>query len=496
MAGGGQDVGEPVTPVIGQRRGNFRNEYAMNACIHAKAVPTRLDLIASHGSPFHQQSVGTSRSRSSKITDGLTKAVHLGLVCFGVFECQTGYMLRLGLTGGIGAGKSTVAKVLTELGGVLIDSDVLAREVVEPGTPGLQQLRDTFGEKILAPDGSLDRPALAATAFGDDLSRSKLNAIVHPLVGQRTAEIIDGAALDAIVVQDIPLLVEGSMGPFFHIVVVVWVDAEERVRRLVGKRKMLEADARSRIAAQATDDARRAAADVWIDNTGAPGSVDKQVRALWNDRLIPFERNIRDSIIARPAPVLVAADPSWDAQAQRLLARLALVCADKAVRIDHVGSTAVPGLQARDVIDIQVTVRTLADADALDGQLRSAGFPRDPSNNADDPKPVFGIGGEADPAVWGKRTHGSADPGRPANVLIRVEGWPNQVFVLLFRDWLRSSDEVSHEYAAIKRRAFEAAASADDDSAALAAYRNAKGPWFDVAYRRAWQWAEASNWKA
>ncbi|WP_068283232.1 MULTISPECIES: dephospho-CoA kinase, partial [unclassified Rhodococcus (in: high G+C Gram-positive bacteria)] len=140
-------------------------------------------------------------------------------------------MLRLGLTGGIGAGKSTVAKVLTELGGVLVDSDVLAREVVEPGTPGLQRLTDTFGVDILAPDGSLDRPALATKAFGDEEPRKKLNAIVHPLVGERTAAIIDGAAPDAIVVQDIPLLVEGSMGPFFHLVVIVWVDAEERVRR-------------------------------------------------------------------------------------------------------------------------------------------------------------------------------------------------------------------------------------------------------------------------
>ncbi|AMY25468.1 Dephospho-CoA kinase [Rhodococcoides fascians] len=422
--------------------------------------------------------------------------MHLGLVGFGVFECQTGRMLRLGLTGGIGAGKSTVAKVLTELGGVLVDSDVLAREVVEPGTPGLQQLTDTFGTEILAPDGSLDRPALAAKAFGDEESRKKLNAIVHPLVGQRTTEIIEGAAADAVVVQDIPLLVEGSMAPFFHLVVVVWVDAEERVRRLTGQRNMPEADARARIAAQATDDARRAAADVWIDNTGAPGSVDDQVRNLWNERVIPFERNLREGIVARTHPELVTADPAWESQARRMIARLALACGDKAVRIDHVGSTAVPGLDAKDVLDIQITVRSLADADSVGEQLRVAGFPGVESSDFDDPKPAYGVGGEADPAVWGKRFHGNADPGRPANVHVRVDGWPNQTFALLFRDWLRADAAVATEYAAIKRRASEAAAGIADYCSAIDAYVDAKAPWFDVAYRRAWQWAEETNWTA
>ncbi len=405
-------------------------------------------------------------------------------------------MLRLGLTGGIGAGKSTVAKVLTEMGGVLVDSDVLAREVVEPGTPGLQQLTDAFGSDILSPDGSLNRPALAAVAFGDEESRKKLNGIVHPLVGKRTAEIIDGAASDAIVVQDIPLLVEGSMGPFFHLVVVVWVDAEERVRRLTGRRNMPEADARARIAAQASDDARRAAADVWVDNTGAPGSVDEQVRLLWNERLIPFERNIREGIVARTHPEQVTADPAWELQARRIIGRLALACADEAVRIDHVGSTAVPGLDAKDVIDIQITVRSLDDADAVGDRLRLAGFPGVETSNFDDPKPAYGMGGEADPAVWGKRFHGNADPGRPANVHIRVDGWPNQTFALLFRDWLREDSSVATEYSGIKRRASEAAAGVTDYRAAIEAYENAKAPWFDVAYRRAWQWAEQTNWTA
>ncbi|MFI8564964.1 dephospho-CoA kinase [Rhodococcus sp. NPDC078407] len=405
-------------------------------------------------------------------------------------------MLRLGLTGGIGAGKSTVAKVLTELGGVLVDADVLAREVVEPGTPGLQQLTDAFGSDILAPDGSLDRPALASVAFGDEESRKKLNAVVHPLVGKRTAELIDGAASDAVVVQDIPLLVEGSMGAFFHLVVVVWVDAEERVRRLTGQRNMPEHDARARIAAQATDDARRAAADVWIDNTGAPGSVDEQVRALWHERLIPFERNIREGIVARTHPKQVTADPAWDLQARRIVGRLALACADKAVRIDHVGSTAVPGLDAKDVIDIQITVRGLDDADAVGEQLRRAGFPRVEASNFDEPKPAYGVGGETDPAVWAKRFHGNADPGRPANVHVRVDGWPNQTFALLFRDWLRADAAVATEYAGIKRRASEAAAGITDYNSAINAYEDAKAPWFDVAYRRAWQWAKDTDWSS
>lgn len=202
-------------------------------------------------------------------------------------------MLRIGLTGGMGAGKSTVARILTELGAVVVDSDVIAREVVAPGTEGLAALVAAFGDDILDADGSLDRPALAAKAFATDEARATLNGITHPLVGKRTAELIAAAPADGLVVQDIPLLVENGLGPFMNLVVIVDVAEETRVERLVRFRGIDEADARARIAAQATDAQRHAAADVLLDNNGANGEIDAAVHRLWDERLIPFERNLR-----------------------------------------------------------------------------------------------------------------------------------------------------------------------------------------------------------
>ena len=135
-------------------------------------------------------------------------------------------MLRIGLTGGIGAGKSTVSATFSECGGIVVDGDVIAREVVEPGTEGLSALVDAFGKDILLPDGALNRPALAAKAFVDDEQRAKLNSIVHPLVGRRRQEIIAAVSEDAVVVEDIPLLVETGMAPLFPLVVVVYADTE------------------------------------------------------------------------------------------------------------------------------------------------------------------------------------------------------------------------------------------------------------------------------
>src|SRR5581483_1807456 len=161
-------------------------------------------------------------------------------------------MLRIGLTGGIGAGKSTVSATFAECGGVIVDGDVIAREVVEPGTEGLAKLVEAFGDDILLPDGALDRPALAAKAFGDEEQRATLNGIVHPLVAQRRAEIIDSVSDEKVIVEDIPLLVESGMAPLFPLVVIVHAGPDVRVQRLI-KRGMAESDARARIAAQATD---------------------------------------------------------------------------------------------------------------------------------------------------------------------------------------------------------------------------------------------------
>ncbi|WP_077041817.1 dephospho-CoA kinase [Rhodococcus sp. MTM3W5.2] len=403
-------------------------------------------------------------------------------------------MLRIGLTGGIGAGKSTVSRILTDLGAVVVDSDLVAREVVEPGTEGLAALVAEFGDSILQPDGRLDRPALAAVAFGDDEARARLNAVVHPLVGRRTTELVESAGADAVVVQDIPLLVEGRMGALFNLVLVVYVDAEERVRRLVELRGMPEHDARARLAAQATDDQRRAAADVWLDNSGPQGGLDAEVKALWEQRLVPFEENLRTGTVVRVRPVLAPADPTWPDQARRLIERLWLACGAGALRIDHVGSTSVPGLEAKDVIDVQITVSSIAAADALAGPLAAAGFPRIESITRDDPKPDYAIGGESDPALWDKRIHGGADPGRPVEISLRVDGWPGQRFALLLRDWLRADAAARAEFLEVKRVAVRwAAADAHTDEATVT-YAAALAPWFDLGYQRAWEWAERSGW--
>ncbi len=182
-------------------------------------------------------------------------------------------MLRIGLTGGIGAGKSTVSATFSECGGIIVDGDVIAREVVEPGTEGLAQLVEAFGVDILLPDGALNRPALAAKAFVDDEHRATLNGIVHPLVARRRQEILDAVHEDAVVVEDIPLLVETGMAPMFPLVVVVTADTETRVTRVVQQRGMDEADARARIKAQAPEEQRRAIADVLLDNSGSQGQL-------------------------------------------------------------------------------------------------------------------------------------------------------------------------------------------------------------------------------
>jgi dephospho-CoA kinase len=192
-------------------------------------------------------------------------------------------MLRVGLTGGIGSGKSEVSRLLAELGAVVVDADAIAREVVEPGTPGLAAVTDAFGAEVLRPDGRLDRDRLATIVFNDPASLQRLNAIVHPLVGERMTAIAADAPADAVVVYDIPLLVENSLASSYDVVVVVDAPTDVQVARLVGGRGMTEEDARARIAAQATREQRRTVADVVIDNSGTLADLEQQVNALWSD---------------------------------------------------------------------------------------------------------------------------------------------------------------------------------------------------------------------
>jgi dephospho-CoA kinase len=192
--------------------------------------------------------------------------------------------MRVGLTGGVGSGKSTVAALLAEHGALVIDADAIAREVVAPGTPGLAAVLGRFGAAVAAPDGSLDRAALAAIVFNDEAARLDLNAIVHPLVGARTAELTAAAPPDAVLVHDIPLLVEGNMADAFDVVVVVESDPALRLRRLE-QRGLTEADARARMAAQATDEQRRAVAGEVIVNNGDLDELRAEVGRLW-ERLL------------------------------------------------------------------------------------------------------------------------------------------------------------------------------------------------------------------
>lgn len=394
-------------------------------------------------------------------------------------------MLRVGLTGGIGSGKSTVAGRLAEHGATLIDSDKIARAVVAPGTEGLAAVVESFGAGVLTPDGALDRPTLAQRVFADDSARVRLNQIVHPLVGARTAELMAAAAPDAVVVHDVPLLVENGLAPGYHLVIVVDAPVPERVARLVRHRGMSEDDVLARIAAQADDERRRAVADVWLDNSGTPDQVLAAVDDLWADRLIPYEANVRlRRMQDRGGPKIVPYRESWPADAVRLIERLKVAGGSLVSRIDHVGSTSVPGLAAKDVIDVQVAVASFDDADALAEPFALAGFPPWPFTQ-DSPHPS-----DDDPERWRKRMAVAADPGRWCNVHLRVDGSPNWRTTLLFRDWLRAEPERRADYQRMKEHT-----AADHATGSIYEYGVGKEPWFDQAWTEMTKWAETTNWR-
>ncbi|WP_318204098.1 dephospho-CoA kinase [Streptomyces sp. SCL15-4] len=190
-------------------------------------------------------------------------------------------MLTVGLTGGIGAGKSEVSRLLVEHGAVLIDSDRIAREVVAPGTPGLAAVADAFGPDVLAADGSLDRPRLGSIVFADPEKLAVLNSIVHPLVRDRSRELESAVPEDAVVVHDVPLLTENGLAPLYDVVIVVDASPETQLERLVRLRGMTEADARARMAAQATREQRRKIADIVIDNDVPLDALRERVAEVW-----------------------------------------------------------------------------------------------------------------------------------------------------------------------------------------------------------------------
>jgi dephospho-CoA kinase len=199
-------------------------------------------------------------------------------------------MLMVGLTGGIGAGKSAVAARLAWHGAVVVDADRLAREAVAPGTDGLAEVVELFGPGVLAPDGTLDRPAVGRLVFGDEAARRRLEGVVHPRVRARTAELVAAAPPDAVVVNDVPLLVEAGLAAAYRLVVVVLADEAVRVARLVGLRGMTAEEAHARIRAQASDEQRRAVADVVVTNDGTLAELEARVDEVWADVIEPLRR--------------------------------------------------------------------------------------------------------------------------------------------------------------------------------------------------------------
>ena len=190
-------------------------------------------------------------------------------------------MLRIGLTGGIGAGKSEVSRRLAAQGAIVIDADLIAREVVAPGTSGLAEVAAAFGPGVLGADGALDRPALGDVVFADAGKLAQLNAIVHPRVGARMRELEDSAGPASIVVHDVPLIAENDLAGSYDLVIVVDVPPRVQLDRLVRLRGMTKEQAQARMAAQAAREQRLAIADIVVDNSGSLAELDRQVGDLW-----------------------------------------------------------------------------------------------------------------------------------------------------------------------------------------------------------------------
>lgn len=394
-------------------------------------------------------------------------------------------MLRVGLTGGIGSGKSTVSRRLAELGAVVVDADLIAREVVEPGEPALAQIRERFGDTVFDADGALDRPSLGRVVFGEPEALAALEGITHPAIWDRTAQKFLAAreAGTRIGVHDMPLLVEKEMAGEYHLVIVVDTDEETRVSRLVADRGMPEGEARSRIATQATDEQRQAVADVLLDNNGSPEDLVAAVDRLWRERLVPFADHLaaRRPVVAPQELVLVEPDPAWGTMAEREAARLRHHLGDLAATVDHIGSTAVP-MYAKPILDLQVGVDSLgiADGAAFEEAMRAGGWPRREDITRDSPK---------DGGTWPKRYHQGSDPAVPMHVHVREVGSPGWRWALLFRDWLRAESGARADYRAEKERLLAT-------GLARGEYAGAKEAWFDSVHDRVEAWARETGWTA
>lgn len=384
-------------------------------------------------------------------------------------------MLRIGLTGGIGAGKSTVSAMLVEHGAVLVDSDRIAREVVEPGQPLLEKLAEAFGPQVLHSDGSLDRQALAAEAFVDSDHTARLNGLMHPAIRDRTAEHFARHADAEIVVHDVPLLVENDMTPAYHLNLLVDVPAEVRLQRLMDSRGMDRDDAAARISRQADDDTRRAACDVTIDNSGPVDETKAAVGRLIESRIRPFAANLTAGRWA-PRTVLDLVDPAdadWSGDAQRVVAKLRHGTADE-FTVEHIGSTSMPGLPAKDVIDLQLLVPDLIAARELEPRLAELGYPGTEMSDH------LGEGG-TEP----KWFHANTDPGRAVNLHVRTADSVGAHFARAFRDLLTEDASERERYLQVKRElTAEAKAAGATDAQMTRTYAESKELYFLEMRRR------------
>lgn len=390
--------------------------------------------------------------------------------------------LTVAVTGGIGSGKSTLAALLAERGALVVDSDQLARQVVAPGSPGLAEVEAAFGPGVICADGTLNRAALATIVFDDQSARATLEGITHPRVRAEFANIRAGLAADRVLVNDIPLLTTLAAAARFHLVIGVGASEAVKLPRLMD-RGMTEADARSRIAAQISDDERRPLCDEWVDNDGSSAELRREADVLWA-RLRGFADNRAAGRRApRSGPVLVPFRQEWAVRARLLSERIS--GAIGGARVDQIGSTAIPDMPAKDVIDLQLTVPDLAAADRWAPALAAAGFPLLAGFDQDTPHPAG-----ADPAQWGKRLHVNADPGQSVNLHLRVRDSPNWRFALLFPAWLRADRAAADQYLAVKGRL----ADHHGGDSSIAGYAEAKEPWIASMYSRALEWAERTGW--
>ena len=392
-------------------------------------------------------------------------------------------MLRVGLTGGIGSGKSTVAQRFASLGATVVDADRIAREVVEPGTRALRAIVERFGSDIVREDGSLDRAALGRIVFEDREALADLEAITHPAIWEVTATRLASARRNGVVVHDMPILVEKRLTADYHLVVVVDTPEDERVRRLVADRGMIERDARNRIAAQASDADRYAAADAVLDNSGSRERLEDLAWELWQGRILAFDANLRLGLVSRRPDRLSLSEPreQWAHDAERLIGRIRRALGERALSVEHVGSTAVPGLVAKDVIDLQIGVRDLLEADrpSFIDAMTAAGFPRSPGHWWDS---------GADGKEWPKRVHGNADPARVTHIHVREHGSDGWVWALRFRDWMRGDVAARESYDRFKRELSGRLTRTAD-------YAAAKEPWFALAHADALSWSSRTGWQ-